>query len=468
MSLRFADPKLERAYEAHMFAESSKLVSHFCGSFSLLLTLLAMGIPSARHVVPFGIVAFAALGCMHARARANAVRIGDQVKARSDFAWNWCAMLCALFCVITGLRALPFRLGHNHPLGLHGVSPPAFTLALGLHFILAIFQRIIGLPSGPRLIVAMVRFLTHLAWRPSASKELGQPQEALLVAAALLAGEMLGHPLEVWRRAAFARDARRYDRDEIVAALRSSQGESPACARPGSGTRTQSSGGTFTATPPLTSAHEEPSAETLDRMSVTPPASRWLSSAASGSGDVLGLLDGDAPDLAGEPFPSRNSGTVALLDGAVRAWNRYRHYTAKREIGRGNYGRAVLLCGKDGESVVAKQFWVHGMDAQTLSRVEREISILSSVANPHIIRYHCSFQHADILSIVTEYAAGGTLGMVLRAHAAAERPFAERRVLVWMTQLASALSAVHAAGVIHRDLKPDNIFLSAGACIIAS
>jgi NIMA (never in mitosis gene a)-related kinase len=196
---------------------------------------------------------------------------------------------------------------------------------------------------------------------------------------------------------------------------------------------------------------------------------------ASASGGGGGGVDGDAAggdagggagggggtDDAGAPTAGPR---IALLDGAVCAWSRYRHFSAQRVLGRGAYGRAVLLCGPDGERVVAKQFWVAGMNARTLGRVEREIHLLASVRHPHIITYHCSFAHDDLLSIITEHAAG-TLEQVLRAHRDASRPIGERQVVTWTAQLASALNAVHSKGILHRDIKPENILLTSDAQI---
>ena len=70
----------------------------------------------------------------------------------------------------------------------------------------ALFQRLIALPMTPRLLTLAAFSAPHLTLAPPFS-ELGTPNEGLLVAAAMLVGELLAHPFELYRRAAFAREA---------------------------------------------------------------------------------------------------------------------------------------------------------------------------------------------------------------------------------------------------------------------
>ena len=44
-----------------------------------------------------------------------------------------------------------------------------------------------------------------------------------------------------------------------------------------------------------------------------------------------------------------------------------------------------------------------------LAKVENEVRILSALSHPHIITYHCSFQHDDKLHIVMEFASRGSV-----------------------------------------------------------
>ena len=77
---------------------------------------------------------------------------------------------------------------------------------VALNLLSALFQRIIAIPTAPRLLVLAAIGVTHLTFAAPMSA-FGQPHEGLLVVGAMVAGELLGHPFELWRRAAFAREA---------------------------------------------------------------------------------------------------------------------------------------------------------------------------------------------------------------------------------------------------------------------
>mmetsp|Transcript_4272 Transcript_4272/g.9311 ORF Transcript_4272/g.9311 Transcript_4272/m.9311 type:complete len:1043 (+) Transcript_4272:293-3421(+) len=151
---------------------------------------------------------------------------------------------------------------------------------------------------------------------------------------------------------------------------------------------------------------------------------------------------------------------------SLKMWNAYREFVEVRTIGRGSQGRAVLLKNaRTGELVVSKEVWAVDMTDLQLARVEREVRILSMLKHPHIVRYLASFQREDVLCIITEYAAGGTLRTAIRQQRQASGAFSSEQVIAWLVQLASALYAVHANNVLHRDIKADNVFLTAEADI---
>lgn len=94
-------------------------------------------------------------------------------------------------------------------------------------------------------------------------------------------------------------------------------------------------------------------------------------------------------------------------------------------------------------------------------RLMREVELLSGIRHPNVIEVHGGGQQADGAPfIVMEYLEGETIGSRLRAGT----PIAVETTLRVVAQVARGLSAAHAVGVIHRDVKPDNIFLTgAGA-----
>ena len=105
------------------------------------------------------------------------------------------------------------------------------------------------------------------------------------------------------------------------------------------------------------------------------------------------------------------------------------------------------------------------LDAQGLAAVEAEVRNLSSIRHANIIQYLACYidMHREVLCIVTELAAGGTLKSALVAQSQLDAPFGSLQVFNWFEQLVSALEAVHDSHLIHRDIKPANIFLTADA-----
>ena len=98
-------------------------------------------------------------------------------------------------------------------------------------------------------------------------------------------------------------------------------------------------------------------------------------------------------------------------------------------------------------------------NADALARFEREAAAASQVKSPHVVQ---TFDHgttADGLPyIVMELLEGEELGDYLDR----QGRMSPKDVVVLVTQLGKALDRAHAKGIVHRDIKPNNIFLTGG------
>jgi len=90
-----------------------------------------------------------------------------------------------------------------------------------------------------------------------------------------------------------------------------------------------------------------------------------------------------------------------------------------------------------------------------LQRFQREATVLARLDSPHVIAIYDHGEHQGWPYLVTQYAAGGDLGRLLRAHGAPHPPLAA----AICAQVADALVDAHSVGVVHRDVKPANVLL---------
>ena len=96
-------------------------------------------------------------------------------------------------------------------------------------------------------------------------------------------------------------------------------------------------------------------------------------------------------------------------------------------------------------------------DPGRVARFEREARVTSALNHPNIVAVHDVGRENGVSFIVSELVEGETLSAVLE-----RGPVPLRKLIDIGSQIAAGLAAAHAAGVIHRDLKPGNIMLGPG------
>jgi serine/threonine-protein kinase len=134
-------------------------------------------------------------------------------------------------------------------------------------------------------------------------------------------------------------------------------------------------------------------------------------------------------------------------------------YALERVLGSGAMGQVwVARDQRTGERVAAKLLRQEfARDAEILTRFVQERSILLDLVHPNIVRVRDLVVEGDDLAIVMDLVEGADLRVRLRA--AGTLPAAEAARVV--ADVLAALAAAHQKGVLHRDVKPDNVLLTA-------
>ena len=96
-------------------------------------------------------------------------------------------------------------------------------------------------------------------------------------------------------------------------------------------------------------------------------------------------------------------------------------------------------------------------DEALRKRFVREARAVAAVDHPHIIPVYEAGEADGVQFIAMRFVAGGTLQGIIRDSGA----LPPRRAAAFISQVASALDAAHAEGLVHRDVKPGNILVDA-------
>ncbi|XP_030630694.1 NUAK family SNF1-like kinase 1 [Chanos chanos] len=132
-------------------------------------------------------------------------------------------------------------------------------------------------------------------------------------------------------------------------------------------------------------------------------------------------------------------------------------YELLETLGRGTYGKVKKAIERhSGREVAIKSIRKEKIkDEQDMVHIRREIEIMSSLRHPHIISVYEVFENKDKIVIVMEYASKGEL----YDYISERRRLSERETRHFFRQIVSAVHYCHKNGVVHRDLKLENVLL---------
>ena len=136
------------------------------------------------------------------------------------------------------------------------------------------------------------------------------------------------------------------------------------------------------------------------------------------------------------------------------------NYTIEKKIGEGSFGKVYVVSCKD-KQYVMKQISLSGLSKQDIEKTYQEVKLLQKFDHPNIIKFKQVFEsgtNPKNLNIITEYAEKGDLSKYMISRKG--KKFEEKTIIDWLTQACQALKYIHNKLIIHRDIKPHNIFLT--------
>ena len=136
------------------------------------------------------------------------------------------------------------------------------------------------------------------------------------------------------------------------------------------------------------------------------------------------------------------------------------HYQLQKLIGRGGMGEVYRAYDTKTDRIVALKVLPHHLaeDATFQQRFRRESQAAAGLSDPHVVPIHGYGEIDGLLYLDMRLIEGSNLGTMLED---AEEPLGAEFAVKVVEQVATALDAAHEAGLIHRDVKPSNILITA-------
>lgn len=148
---------------------------------------------------------------------------------------------------------------------------------------------------------------------------------------------------------------------------------------------------------------------------------------------------------------------------------RFGSYVLGSTLGEGEFGKVKLGWRKDGKTpsqaaikLIRRESIPRGSERE--SKVHREINSLKRLAHPNIVRLEEVLQNDKYIGIVLEYASGGELFDYILEN----RYLKDSMACKLFAQLVSGVDYMHSKGIVHRDLKLENLLLDKHKNIVIS
>ncbi len=172
-----------------------------------------------------------------------------------------------------------------------------------------------------------------------------------------------------------------------------------------------------------------------------------------------------AEDIAKATPRTRQDYSASSGSTGRRKETKFGEYILGQTLGEGEFGKVKLGWKKGGEVQVAikliRRETLNGNPSR-LPKIYREVHILRGLEHPNIVRLHEMIETPQFIGIILEYASGGELFDYILTH----RYLKDNTARKLFAQLVSGVGYLHKKGIVHRDLKLENLLLDRNRNIV--
>jgi tetratricopeptide (TPR) repeat protein len=214
----------------------------------------------------------------------------------------------------------------------------------------------------------------------------------------------------------------------------------------------------------LALAHEQlgnlgKSKELLLKLGSVDKSFRDLEKRISSIDSRISLMDSQAgPPITNSDARPASNQMMTMVENSLG-----QRYVLKEELGRGGMGVVYLAQDKQLDRQVALKFLGSLVDnsEEYRQRFIREARTAAKINHPNIVAIYDISASEGKAYIAMEYVQGRNLyGLIQK-----DKKLGVRESLNYMAQACSALDAIHASGIVHRDIKPDNLIIAKGGLV---
>ena len=138
------------------------------------------------------------------------------------------------------------------------------------------------------------------------------------------------------------------------------------------------------------------------------------------------------------------------------------NFKVLEKLGQGAFGAAYKVLNlEDNSTYVIKKILLKNATEEEIKEIKNEANILASLDSENIVKYYDSFSDNNSFNIIMEYCDGLDLRKYLNDNKKSNELIKKEIIIHIILGICNGLKYIHSKKLIHRDLKPDNIFLNA-------